>query len=92
LLKGRAEELKVGLEKTYIPAHDPKVRDLLALHPEIDSLRADTQELSSLADCPRILIIKMKIGVGTVHNQAIVGCPIVYASCRMVCTIGAKDS
>jgi hypothetical protein len=31
--KGCAEALKVGLEKTYIPAHDPEVRNLLALHP-----------------------------------------------------------
>jgi hypothetical protein len=92
LSKGRAEALKVGLEEAYISTHHPEVRDLLALHPEIDSLRADTQELSSLADCPRIFVIKMKIGVGTLHNQAIVGCPIVYASCRVVCTIGIRSS
>ena len=42
LSKGGAEALKVGLEEAYIPTHHPEVRDLLAFHPEIDSLRADT--------------------------------------------------
>ena len=92
MLKGGAEALKVGFEEAYIPAHNPEVRDLLALHPKIDGLRADTEKLSGLADCPGILVMRTEVGVGTVHNQNIVRCPIVYASCRLVCTIGTRSS
>lgn len=76
MLKGCAEALKVGLEEAYIPAHDPEVGNLLALHPKIDSLRANTEKLSGLADCPGILIMRIEVGVGTVHTHKGVARPL----------------
>jgi hypothetical protein len=80
------------LEEAYIPTHHPEVRDLPAFHPKIDSLRADTEKLRGLADCPGILIMRTEVGVGAVHNQRTVRRRIVYASRRMVCTIGIRSS
>lgn len=49
---------------------------MLALHPKIDSLGANTEKHGGLADSPRMFIIGIEAGVGAVHNHKCVGRPL----------------
>jgi hypothetical protein len=52
LPEGGPKLFEVRREKTNVASHDPEVRYLSPLHPEVYALLADSQKYGSLPDCP----------------------------------------